>query len=73
MREKFQIQLNDFRALFSFLNFLLIVSLGIGGAWFGILISLLGLVNDFHTKAFVNSFIIHGTNILLNLYLISLL
>lgn len=70
----FRWEWQDFRALATVLNVLLIMQFGLEIAWFGLLISVVGLIKDCTNKnRHLNDFVLHGATAVLNIYFLTLI
>lgn len=70
---------NDLRALITVVNVSLIIKFGLVVSWFGLTLAIFGIFSDINkrrtdeTNFRWNSVVIHGMNMILNLYFLSLL
>lgn len=70
---------NDLRALITVVNVSLIIKFGLVVSWFGLTLAVFGIFSDINkrrtdkTNFKWNSVVIHGMNMILNLYFLSLL
>lgn len=70
---------NDLRALITVVNVSLIIKFGLVVSWFGLTLAIFGIFSDINkrrtdkTNFKWNSVVIHGMNMILNLYFLSLL
>ena len=65
----YKFEANDLRALVTVINVILIMKFGLTVAWFGFIISMVGLIEDFVNKnRHFNGFIMHLSNVVLNLF-----
>lgn len=67
---KYKFELNDLRAILTFINFTLVVFNFSVGATFGLTIAIIGLVKDFMTDRHINGICMHLTSIMLNSYIL---
>lgn len=70
---KYRFEMNDLRALIQVINVALIMRFGLCISWFGLVLAVFGLVKDFTTDRHINSIVMHGAGVVLNLYFLSLL
>lgn len=67
--DNYKFEANDLRALVTVINVVLIMKFGLTVAWFGFVISMVGLIEDFANKnRHFNGFIMHLSNVVLNLF-----
>lgn len=66
-------EINDIRSTLTIINVSSILLFGLSFAWFGLVISALGVVKDIFVDKKVNGFLMHSANVALNIYLIFLL
>ena len=71
--QNYKFDLNDIRAGFTVLNLVLVILFGAAGCLLGFCIALVGVIRDIVKKKKVNSYIIHISNCILNIYLMILL
>lgn len=70
---------NDLRALITVVNVSLIIKFGLVVSWFGLTLAIFGIFSDINKRRTDkasfrwNSVVIHGMNMILNLYFLSLL
>lgn len=70
---------NDLRALITVVNISLIIKFGLVVSWFGLTLAIFGIFSDINKRRTDkanfrwNSVVIHGMNMVLNLYFLSLL
>ena len=64
-----KIEWDNIRAFLTMLNVILILRFGLSVAWIGLFIAVFGVAKDICSKK-LNSFIIHISNFILNLYFI---
>ncbi|MBQ3641731.1 hypothetical protein II906_07405 [bacterium] len=69
----YKFEWNDLRALITIINVLLIMRFGLSIAWFGLAIACIGLVKDFTIDKRINGTLMHGANVILNIYFLTLL
>ena len=65
-----KIEWNDLRCVITLINAILIICFNRSIAWFGIIVAVLGIVKDFTVDKKLNGAIMHGTTLLLNVYII---
>lgn len=66
-------EINDIRSTLTIINVSSILLFGLSFAWFGLIISALGVMKDIFVDKKVNGFLMHSANVTLNIYLIFLL
>ena len=64
----YKFEWNDLRALGTVLNVVLIMIYGLSIAWFGLAISLIGVIKDLTTDHRINGLIMHISNVVLNVF-----
>jgi hypothetical protein len=69
---KYQFEWNDLRAFITLINVILVMTFGISIAWFGLAVSLIGLIKDITIDKRINGTIMHTANAILNIYFITL-
>jgi hypothetical protein len=69
----YKFEWNDLRAVITVINVLLIMRFGLSIAWLGLAVACLGLIKDITIDKRINGIIMHGANIILNVYFLSLL
>lgn len=69
----YKFEWNDLRAIITVVNVLLIMRFGLSIAWFGLAVACIGLIKDFTIDKRINGTIMHGANVILNIYFLSLL
>ena len=67
---RYSFEWNDLRALVTVINVILIMRFGVSIAWFSLGVAAMGLIKDITIDKKINGVIMHGSNILLNLYFI---
>jgi len=71
IRQDYEFDLNDIRALIMVINVICIFVFGLSISWLGLAVAIVGLVDDVvHTKRICHC-LIHFSGILMNLYFIS--
>ena len=71
--QNYKFDLNDIRAGFTVLNVVLVILFGWAGCLLGFCIAFIGIIRDFVKKKKINSYVIHVSNCILNIYLMLLL
>lgn len=69
----YKFEYNDFRALITVVNVILIMIYGLSIAWFGLAVAGIGVVKDLTIDRRINGLVMHLANVALNLYFIILL
>ena len=69
----YKFEWNDLRALITVINVLLIMRFGLSIAWFGLAVACIGLVKDLTIDKRINGTLMHGANVILNVYFLTLL
>ena len=69
----YKFEWNDLRALITVVNVLLIMRFGLSIAWFGLAVACIGLVKDITIDKRINGTLMHGANVILNVYFLTLL
>ena len=69
----FVLEYNDIRCFITIINVILIMLFGLSIAWFGLTIALIGMIKDITIDRKVNGLLMHFSNVILNLYFISLI
>ncbi len=69
----YKFEWNDLRALITVVNVLLIMRFGLSIAWFGLAVACIGLVKDLTIDKRINGTLMHGANVILNVYFLTLL
>lgn len=70
----YKFEMNDFRAATTILNVVLVMIFGFASSWFGLTLAVAGLIKDFQNKnRHLNDFLMHGANLILSCYFLSLL
>ena len=69
----YKFEWNDLRALITVINVLLIMRFGLSIAWFGLAVACIGLVKDLTIDKRINGILMHGANVILNVYFLTLL
>lgn len=68
--ETYKFEYNDFRALVTVINVILIMFFGLSIAWLGLVIGSVGLIKDLTVDKKINGAVMHLSNIVLNLFFI---
>lgn len=70
----YKFEWQDLRALGTVINVFLIIAIGLEGAWFGLVISIIGIIKDCtNENRHLNDFILHGATTILNIHLLTLI
>ena len=72
-QNKFKWELNDLRALMTIMNVIGVIVFGFIACYLALSIAIIGLIRDIIEKKKINSYIIHISNCILNIYLMMLL
>ena len=70
--DNYKFEWNDLRCFITLINVILIMIYGFSIAWFGLAVAALGIVKDLTTDRRVNGLLMHVSNLILNLYFITL-
>lgn len=73
IEEPFRLEYNDIRAFVTLINVMLIMIIGLSVAWLGLIVASIGFIKDLKVDRHINGFIMHGANIILNIYFLILL
>lgn len=65
---KWKLEINDFRAVITVINVLLIMIFGLQISWFGLAVASLGLLKDIFIDKKINGSVMHLSSIVLNCY-----
>ena len=68
IKESFRFEWGDLVALTQLINVILIISLGLVAAWFGLALAVIGIVIDFLQHKHINNIIMRITMIVLNIH-----
>lgn len=68
----FRLEWNDIRALATVINVVLIMTLGLQTAWFGLAIAVLGIIKDLTVDRHINGLVMHLATVVLNIYFLLL-
>ena len=71
--ENYKFEWNDLRCFITLINVILIMIYGFSIAWFGLAVAALGIIKDLTTDKRVNGLLMHVSNLILNLYFITLM
>lgn len=71
--ENYKFEWNDLRCFITLINVILIMIYGFSIAWFGLAVAAIGIVKDLTTDRRINGLLIHISNLILNLYFITLM
>ena len=66
--EPFRFEWDDLVAFIQLINVILIISLGLVAAWFGLAIAVIGIIEDFFQHKHINCIIMRITMIVLNIH-----
>ena len=69
----YKFEMNDLRALIQIINVALIMMFGLSVSWFGLALTVFGLIKDFTTDRHLNSIVMHLAGAVLNLYFLNIL
>ena len=70
--KNYKFEWNDLRAVTTLVNVILIMIYGLSISWFGLALTILGVIKDFTDKEFRwNSLIIHLSNVILNIFFLA--
>ena len=69
----YKFEMNDLRALIQVVNVGLIMMFGLSVSWFGLALTVFGLIKDFTTDRHLNSIVMHLAGAVLNLYFLNIL
>lgn len=70
--DNYKFEWNDLRCFITLINVILIMIYGFSIAWFGLAVAALGIIKDLTTDRRVNGLLMHVSNLILNLYFITL-
>lgn len=70
--DNYKFEWNDLRCFITLINVILIMIYGFSIAWFGLAVAALGIIKDLTTDRRINGLLIHVSNLILNLYFITL-
>ena len=73
IKDRYEFEWNDLRAVITVLNVVLIMIYGLSIAWFGLAIALIGVVKDLTVDRRINGLIMHLANVALNIYFLVVL
>ena len=71
--DNYKFEWNDLRCFITLINVILIMIYGFSIAWFGLAVAALGIVKDLTTDRRINGLLMHVSNLILNLYFITLM
>lgn len=71
--EPFRLEYNDLRCLITVVNVILIMIFGLSISWFGLAVAIIGVIKDLFVDKKINGLVMHLSNVVLNLYFISLM
>lgn len=67
----YKFEMGDLRALLQLINVVLIIFMGFNiGAVFGLVVALLGIINDFLTTRRINGIVMHLLSVILNVFIL---
>ena len=69
----YKFEWNDLRCFITVVNVILIMMYGLSIAWFGLAVACIGLVKDITIDKRINGTLMHGANVILNVYFLTLL
>lgn len=69
----YKFEWNDLRTLLTIVNVFLIIAFGVAGSWFGLAISIFGIVKEMTGNRHINCLVSYVATIVLNVYFITLL
>lgn len=70
---KYRFELNDLRSLLTIINVVLVIGFGISICWIVIAVGVIGIVKDLTIDRKINGLLMHTANVVLNVYLLTLL
>ena len=70
---KYRFELNDLRSLLTIINVVLVIGFGISICWIVIAVGVIGIVKDLTIDRKINGLLMHMANVVLNVYLLTLL
>lgn len=73
IEEPFRFEYNDFRALITVINVVLIMIFGLSIAWFGLAVAAIGTIKDLKVDRHINGLVMHLASVALNIYFLILL
>jgi len=73
IEESYKFEWNDLRAFITMINVSLIMMYGYSIAWFGLATGLIGMIKDFTIDRRINGIVMHLSNVVLNIYFLSLI
>jgi hypothetical protein len=73
IEHSYKFEWNDLRTVLTVINVLLIIIFGVAGSWFGLAISLFGIVKELTGNRHINCLVSYVATIVLNIYFITLL
>lgn len=73
INEKYRFEWNDLRTVLTIINVFLIIAFGVAGSWFGLAISVFGIVKELTGNRHINCLVSYLATIVLNIYFITLL
>ena len=73
IKDRYEFEWNDLRAVITVLNVVLIMIYGLSIAWFGLAVAAFGVVKDLTTDRKINGLVMHLANVALNIYFLAIL
>ena len=70
---RYRFELNDLRSLLTIINVVLVIGFGISICWIVIAVGIIGIVKDLTIDRKINGLLMHTANVVLNVYLLTLL
>ena len=70
---KYKFEYNDLRAALTLINVVCIIYFGVSVCWFSLVVAIIGIVKDLTIDKKINGLLMHSANVVLNIYLISIL
>lgn len=70
---KYKFEYNDLRAALTLINVVCIIRFGVSICWFSLVVAIIGIVKDLTIDKKINGLLMHSANVVLNIYLISIL
>ena len=73
IEESYKFEYNDLRCAITVINVILIMIFGLSIAWFGLAVTLVGVIKDLKVDRHINGLIMHLSSVALNVYFLILL
>ena len=73
IEHSYKFEWNDLRTVLTVINVALIIIFGVAGSWFGLAISIFGIVKELTGNRHINCLVSYVATIVLNIYFITLL